>query len=244
MLPGAIAGPPLRTPIERKAKTSARAVSGHMADPARRSSAETLERIYLSAREEFSEHGFDGARLDSIGHKAGVTKQLVYHYFKTKEELYAVVLDRVAGEIESLLDDPDYDLLSPPDALRRFVDHMIAALADHPYMVVMTLDQGLHRGQHLSRRSQYLPAINSLVDTRLVPILRRGAEQGVFRSDIEPLLVYWSMFALVTVVFTQSWAISRSTGADFAAPEGIARWRDHAVDQILRGVADVPTLPA
>lgn len=218
-----------------------------MAEIARRSSVDTLERIFLSARAEFAEHGFDGAKLERIGRNAGVTKQLVYHYFKTKEELYAVVLDRVAEEIESLLDDPDYDRLPPPDALRRLLDHMIAALAERPYMVAMTLDQGLHRGQHLSRRSPYLPTINGLVDKRLAPILRRGADEGVFRADVDPLLCYWSMFALATVVFTQSWAMTRSTGTDFATAEGIARWGGHAADLILRGLAvegSGPTLPA
>ena len=73
-------------------------------EPPRHSSAATLERILAMARDAFAEHGIDGARLETIAKAAGVTKQLVYHYFKTKEELYGVVLDRVSDEVLAMLE--------------------------------------------------------------------------------------------------------------------------------------------
>lgn len=201
------------------------------------SSATTLTRIVSAARQEFAEHGFDGARLDAVAREAGVTKQLVYHYFKTKDELYGLVLDRVAEEIPMLLDDPDYESMAPEQAIRRFIEHMVEAFVDRPYMVAMTLDQGLHRGEHLTRRSLYVPTIQRFVAERIAPILERGRAAGTFRDGLDPHMVYWSAFALATAVFTQGWVMSRSTGTDFEEREGIARWQEHVVAFTLSALA-------
>jgi AcrR family transcriptional regulator len=208
----------------------------------RHSSAVTLDRILTSARDAFAEHGFEGARLDSIAKSAGVTKQLVYHYFKTKEELYGVVLDRVSEEVLTMLDSPDYDLLPPEEAVRCLFDRIFQAFIERPYIVGMTVDQGLHRGEHISRRSQYMPAVRAFIAGKIAPMLDRGAAAGVFRKDIDPSLFYWSIFALATTAFTQSWAMSQSMDIDIASEEGIGRWREHVTKFALRSIL-LPALP-
>lgn len=206
------------------------------------SSATTLEMIMAAARDDFATHGFDGAKLDRIAKAAGVTKQLVYHYYKSKEELYSVVLDRVSDEVRAMLDDPDYDLLSPPDAVRVIIARIIQAYRERPYIVGMTVDQDLHKGEHISRRSNYIPSLQRFVTERIAPLLERGVEQGHFRAGQDPFLFYWSVFALASAAFTQSWAMSKSSGMDFEADDGIARWQSHVVDFILQSIT-LPALP-
>lgn len=213
-----------------------------MADKPRHSSAVTLERILVTARDAFAEHGFDGARLDSIAKAAGVTKQLVYHYFKTKEELYSVVLDRVSDEVLAILDSPDYDVLSPPDAVSSLIERIIQAYVERPYITGMTVDQGLHKGDHISRRSRYMPSVRTFVAERVAPMLERGAAVGVFRPDIDARLFYWSIFALASAPFTQSWAMAQSTGMDFASDESIGLWREHVTTFALNALL-LPALP-
>ena len=200
------------------------------------SSATTIARILDSARNTFAEHGFDGARLDVIAKDAGVTKQLVYHYFKTKEELYGVVLDRVAEEMRVLLEDPDYEILPPREALRRFAERVHNALAERPYMVAMTLDQGLHRGVHVSRRSQYIPTVKQFVANSIQPILERGADQGVFRANVDPFLFYWTAFSILSAVFMQRWDMSSTTEIAFDGDAGIGLWNAHSIDFILHAL--------
>jgi AcrR family transcriptional regulator len=213
-----------------------------MADTPRHSSAVTLERILVTARDAFAEHGFDGARLDSIARSAGVTKQLVYHYFKTKDELYGVVLDKVSDEVLSMLDSPDYDRLPPEDAVCAMIDRIIQAYVERPYIVGMTVDQDLHKGEHISRRSKYMPSVRAFVANRIEPLLERGAREGIFRRDIDPRLFYWSVFALASSAFTQNWAMSQSSGIDFSSDEGIAMWRGHVIDFALHAIR-APALP-
>jgi len=52
-----------------------------------------FERILEGAALEFSEQGFGGASMASIGRAAGVTKGGVYFHFDSKEELFFAVLD-------------------------------------------------------------------------------------------------------------------------------------------------------
>ncbi|WP_417622330.1 TetR/AcrR family transcriptional regulator [Parasphingorhabdus sp.] len=214
-----------------------------MTDTVRHSSSVTLDRILKAARDAFSEHGFDGAKLDSIAKSASVSKQLVYHYFKTKEELYGVVLDRIAVDVHAMLDTPDYDKLSPPEAIAALIDRIIQNNIDLPFLIGMTVDQALHQGEHVTRRSQYLPAVRKFVEGRIVPILDRGVVTGDFRPGVDPYLFYWSVFALATGSFAQNWSMSETCGVDFSSEQGIALWRDHVVALTLGGLKTA-ALPA
>jgi AcrR family transcriptional regulator len=200
----------------------------------------TIERILLAARTEFAERGFDGARLESAARLAGVTKQLVYHYFKSKEELYAVVLEGIAQDMHAMIDDDSYESLPPEDGVALFASRIIDAYIEHPYLAPMTLDQGLHRGEHVSRRSAYVPTVRCFVAERIEPMLARGAAGGVFRADVDPMLFYWSTFALTSAVFVNTWVMSQSVGIDFDEAEGIERWRSYAIGCVLATIAAQP----
>ena len=56
--------------------------------PQRRDPAATRSKLLVAARREFADHGLAGARVDEIAARAGVNKQLVYHYFGDKDALY------------------------------------------------------------------------------------------------------------------------------------------------------------
>ena len=49
---------------------------------------ETKEKIILKALQYFTEHDYEGASLDKIARAIGITKGGIYHYFKSKDELY------------------------------------------------------------------------------------------------------------------------------------------------------------
>src|SRR3546814_3723433 len=75
-------------------------------------------RIIEAALEEFTEHGIDGARVDQIVRRAGVSKQLFYYYFESKEEVYKLVLEDAAEHAISLLLEQDYQDMSAESAIR------------------------------------------------------------------------------------------------------------------------------
>ena len=65
----------------------------------------------------FLEHGYDGASMQAIADRAGVTKPVVYACFASKDELFRALLareeERILGEIQAAFRDAD---LSDPEA--------------------------------------------------------------------------------------------------------------------------------
>lgn len=51
--------------------------------------------ILDAAEEEFGKSGLAGARIDAIADRTGVTKAMIYYYFKSKEALYQEVFQRL-----------------------------------------------------------------------------------------------------------------------------------------------------
>ncbi|MFF7472354.1 TetR family transcriptional regulator [Streptomyces sp. NPDC008092] len=60
--------------------------------PPRTESADTRDRILVTAREEFSEHGYEKTSVRAIAKAAGVDSALVHHYFGTKEQIFEAAI--------------------------------------------------------------------------------------------------------------------------------------------------------
>src|SRR5216683_5520936 len=60
------------------------------------------EAILNAAEAVFSEHGFDGARIDAIAAESGYNKSLLFQYFGDKLNLYAEVVKRADREMNEL----------------------------------------------------------------------------------------------------------------------------------------------
>jgi TetR/AcrR family transcriptional regulator len=62
---------------------------------------QTRARILVAATREFSANGLAGARTERIAETAGVTKALIYYYFRSKEALYDEALEAVATRVSA-----------------------------------------------------------------------------------------------------------------------------------------------
>ena len=77
--------------------------------------------LLAAARRDFARRGFEGARVDEIAKRAGVNKQLVYHHFGNKEDLYRLVLENVYTEIREQEKRLDLSNLDPEQAMCRLI---------------------------------------------------------------------------------------------------------------------------
>jgi TetR/AcrR family transcriptional regulator len=77
-------------------------------------------RILKAAEAVFAKQGFNGASTAEIARKAGVPKPNLHYYFRTKQRLYAGVLDKI---LEIWLDAMDeiQPGVAPADALKRYI---------------------------------------------------------------------------------------------------------------------------
>ncbi|MFI5504374.1 TetR family transcriptional regulator [Corynebacterium kutscheri] len=63
------------------------------------------EQLIEISRGVFAERGFDGASIEEIAARAGVSKPVIYEHFGGKEGLYAVVIDREMLRLEKTIKD-------------------------------------------------------------------------------------------------------------------------------------------
>src|SRR5438876_1319725 len=74
-----------------------------MSESGKRRGETTREAILTAAEVVFAEHGFDGARVDTIAEVSGYNKTLIFRYFGDKLGLYTAVLKRADQEMSDLL---------------------------------------------------------------------------------------------------------------------------------------------
>ncbi|SMD14927.1 TetR/AcrR family transcriptional regulator [Kibdelosporangium aridum] len=79
------------------------------------------------ARALFAEKGFDGASVEEIAHRAGVSKPVVYEHFGGKEGIYAVVVDREMDQLLSAITESLSEDMHP----RTLLEHAAMALLDY-----------------------------------------------------------------------------------------------------------------
>ena len=75
--------------------------------------------ITAAALAAFAENGYAATRVDDVAKRAGVSKGLLYLYFKTKEELFkAVIRSFISPRIDALISNVEETELSAEEFLR------------------------------------------------------------------------------------------------------------------------------
>lgn len=82
----------------------------------------TRDRVLEAARREFAAHGIFGARIDRIAKAAQTSKERLYAYFRSKEDLYAQV---VLAEINRLRETVGFDAYDLPSSAARLFDYFV-----------------------------------------------------------------------------------------------------------------------
>src|SRR5476651_2145445 len=117
--------------------------------PKRRDPAATRKKLLTAARREFADSGLAGARVDEIAARAGVNKQLVYHYFGDKDALYLAVLEWVYEEIRAKERELNLAGLPPAQAIRKLIESSFDHLALHPDFIVLLNDENRNGARHV-----------------------------------------------------------------------------------------------
>lgn len=167
------------------------------AEPAKRTrnSARTKAAILVAGRAEFAERGFEGARVDAIAERAGANKRLLYHYFGNKEDLYRAVLLDAYEEIRRGERALSLDQYSPVDAMDRLVRFTFRHFLANPWFPRLLGTENIENARFLKTLPD-IKALHSPLVGQITAILKRGAESGIFRRDVDPVQLYISIAAL------------------------------------------------
>lgn len=82
----------------------------------------TYSKILLSAIEEFGEKGYDNASLNTICAKYSISKGLIYHNFKNKDELYLRSVEECFIKLVNYLKEEDYSNNNAWENMRKLLD--------------------------------------------------------------------------------------------------------------------------
>ncbi|MDY0070760.1 MAG: TetR/AcrR family transcriptional regulator [Porticoccaceae bacterium] len=194
---------------------------------------DTVDRILSAAEDEITQRGIDGAKLENIARAAGVTKQLIYHYFKSKDHLYSTILETASRRSPLLADREVYRDLEPEDAIRHMVYTIFSGYIENPSYATLTLDQGLHDGEHIGESGSFIVSTRAFIAEVMVPVLERGAASCVFKPGLDGDTVFWMVFNLSAACFLNKKIMSETSPIDFDSDQGIAQWRETTAAFIL-----------
>ncbi len=95
---------------------------------------DTSEKILDSAIDVFQEKGFNGTRMQAIADKAKINKALLHYYFKTKDKLFQIIIEKAVKlfipKVIKVID-VDADIF---DMIRNFVGAYIDMLRKNPHI--------------------------------------------------------------------------------------------------------------
>lgn len=187
------------------------------------------ERLLAAALDEFSAHGYAGARINAIAERAGLNQQLIAYYFGGKEGLYRA-LEQSWLEQEATLAPPELPL---GDLVARY---MTGAFAD-PRGARLLLWTGLT--DQAAQDEQ--PPADSIQREDPSTFARRQAE-GEIASDLDPAIIQLVLMSLTLAPIALPHIVRRVTGQDPDDPD----FQSHYTEQlrrIARHLAE-PTRPA
>lgn len=187
-----------------------------------------IRRILLAAVNEFCRAGLAGAKLDVIALEAGVSRQLIHHYFRTKPELYVAVINEITAETIEELAAIDYESCEPEEAITLFLQKAFDFFIRWPYLAGLYNDQGLYGGEHMPECRELINRSPALMQ-RLEAVLKRGQASGTIRTDISPEESIAVALMVVIGCFTNGSLLSSLVPIDFTVSENIERWREISV---------------
>ena len=191
--------------------------------------------LITAAVAEFSRKGFAGARVDEIAAAAGVNKQLVYHYFESKQGLYLVALESVYAEIREKEQKLSLGALEPMEAMAQLVGFSFDYLAEHPEFIALLTDENRNQGSHILA-SERLQKMHSPFIEMLEATLERGVAAGVFRADFDAINLYISIAGISYFFFSNNHTLSAIFGKPLGSRGALVQRRRHVIDFALNAL--------
>ena len=190
----------------------------------------TADRILAAAHASFSMIGFDATKMEAVAQSANVSRQTLYGYFHSKEELYEAVLVREAGILDAKL--AQIDLAGDPvEGLREVIFVLFDEFVGGADFSI--IDVKLHKGIRVPRRAAAVGAAHRAMIDRM---LARGKEQGAFAETAEGTLFQATAIALLNGFATTRDVLQPLTGAETASSEDLVRWKHHLADVLIRSI--------
>jgi TetR/AcrR family transcriptional regulator len=204
--------------------------------PSERSSSVTMDRILAAAEMEFGRKGLDGAKIEDIAREAGVSKQLIYHYFNNKVDLYSEMLVALSQETyEKFLAIDQDGSMRPEQIIGGWVSALYDWHCEHVYSAGITLDQGMRAGAQVRYDKKAAQLRNEWL-TKLQAALSQGQAAGIFNPALTVDQIHYMGVVMVTGCITYREMFTRYARVNMEHPERSNYWQEFCVDFFMRAL--------
>lgn len=164
---------------------------------------ERKEQIMEAALKVFSRRGIVGTKMSMIAAEAGISHGLLYHYFKSKDELFTTLVQMAMLGAQDAMKSI-YDLQGSPLGKIKYLTKEILDESGRPYFMLI----------HQARTSEGVPekvkeliaqySLKSFVD-ELLPVFKEGQQTGEFAAGdpAELISAYLSVLSSLMMLNAQ-----------------------------------------
>jgi AcrR family transcriptional regulator len=159
--------------------------------------AERRREILIGAARAFAYGGYDATNMDQIARECGLAKGHIYHYFRSKEEIFTEIrielVNRLIEKLAAIAPLADKD---PELALRKATSAAIARIFEEEGRYERAVPDPVSLSPENRKR---IRALGRRYERMFTNIVRSGIDKGVFVPGDPKLMTYVILRAAFTV---------------------------------------------
>jgi len=147
----------------------------------------------------FARQGFNGCRVSDIADEAGVAYGLVYHYFRSKDEvLDTLFLERWNVLLEAIRETDQQDI-SPREKLYAIASFIVDSYRHDPDLMKVIIVEVTRAANSFGQT--HLPKIREAYEL-IANIVAKAQEEGAFKDTITPEFAAMAFYGAIEQVLT------------------------------------------
>jgi TetR/AcrR family transcriptional regulator, fatty acid metabolism regulator protein len=175
----------------------------------------------------FARKGYHTCRVGDIAEEAGVAHGLLYHYFRSKEELLETIFRETWRELLDAVQSVEETDETARERLAGIAKILLRSWRRDPDLV-RVLVREVTRSSHLQERIDEIDAAFAGLER----IIARGQEEGEFRADLDPRMAAYVFYGALEEILT-GWVLGQLEDGD----DQITRAEETVVGVICGGLA-------
>ncbi|MCU0312451.1 MAG: TetR/AcrR family transcriptional regulator [Solirubrobacteraceae bacterium] len=194
-----------------------------------RQAAEKRRQILDAAVVVFARQGFHTCRVSDIADEAGVAYGLVYHYFRSKDEVLDTLFLERWDVLLAAIREVDADAsLAARDKLRAIASFIVESYRHDPDLMKVIIVEVTRAANSFGRR--HLAKIREAYDL-IAEIVAKAQASGEFSGAVTPAFAALAFYGAIEQVLT-GWIFDLLPGA----PEDYDQAKDFVVETICGGL--------
>ena len=142
----------------------------------------------------FARQGFHSTRVSDIADEAGVAYGLVYHYFKSKDQVLNELFTERWSLLLAAIEETDRTGETPREKLGAVAAFIVDSYRHDPELMKVIIVEVTRAANSFGRT--HLPEIRRAYES-IAKIVSDGQERGAFRGDIAPLFASMSFYGAI-----------------------------------------------